>query len=230
MRVIIPACKKYYWLLRSMSYLFNVYWSGLQPVTIFGYEPLEFELPPNFEFQSLASESYPYNKWTDGLIESLDRLSDKYVILFLEDYWLYRTVDHAGIASLESYMDAHPDVLRMDLTGDRLYSTKAYDIGFWGHLDLIETSPDTPYQISTQAAIWNVQHLRDTLWYGATAAEFELQGREHMRPGLRIQGTRQVPVRYTNAWGTGWAGPGPNLRYIEPHHVEVMRAAGWFDG
>lgn len=227
MKVVVLTCDKYLWCLRPFSYLFNVYWSELQEVIVVGYARPAFTLPNNFRFFSVAATSYPPERWSDGWLTFLQQFQEDNFVLMLEDYWLSRGVDHGAVASLDGYLQQHRDVLRVDLTGDRLYSTRAQDLESWGHLDLIETPVDTPYQLSLQAGVWSRQRLLQILHLGQSPWAFEIQDHREVlgSRGLRVLGTRQMPVKYVNGVGSGHG-----AKYTEGlpgEHVRELERRGW---
>jgi hypothetical protein len=225
MRVIVPTCDKYLWALKPFAYLFNTFWSAQQEVLIGGYTPPDFDLPPNFEFRSIDKESYPPEKWSDGIIKLLNNIEDDLFVLMLEDYWLNRGVNHQAVESLAEYMRIYKGVLRIDLTTDRLYAGRMFDIDTWGYLDIIETPPDTPYQWSTQACIVNRKHMLRCLQPGIAPWQFELKGNDLIPNGLRVLGTRQSPVRYVNGIGMGC-----KMKYntlgLPEEHLDHMQDTG----
>lgn len=225
MRVIVPCCDKYLWALRPFAYLFNTYWSELQPVIVAGYTPPHFDLPRNFEFFSITHPDPGPATWSDGVAKVLRSIDDPYFVLMLEDYWINRSVDCAAVSSLAEYMSIHQDVLRVDLTGDRLYSTRAFDVGAWGHLDMIETAIDTPYQLSLQACAVNREHMLSVLRPSQSPWEFEIQDHVKVLGSLRVLGTRQMPVRYTNGIGSGHGDC--YTEGIAPEHVTELQRRGW---
>lgn len=244
-RVFIPTCKKYYHILRAYAYLHQIYWSEKQPVVIGGYEPLPFDLPPNFSFHSIAPKSYPKERWLKGVLEFLDAMPDPICIIMLEDYLLCRRINHDAIRTLTEYMWMNPDILRIDLTTDRLYAGKVprthemKDI-MYGHYDLFETDPERPYFMSTQAAIWNrallLRFIRRYIELNGSQEpwQFEIHGSKVLReefPDVKVLGTRQNPVRYAIAikQNDDWKGK-LDLRGIEPQHVKTMRNEGYFTG
>jgi hypothetical protein len=224
-RVVVPTCNKYLWAVAPFAYLFNVYWSEQQEVIVGGFHPPAFKLPTNFTFLSIDPKNYPAERWSDGIIKLLSMIEDDMFVLMLEDYWLLRGVNHQAVQSIGDYMRMHTDVLRTDLTTDRLYSGRAVDVDTWGYLDFIETPPDTPYQWSTQACVVNREHMLRCLRPGIAPWQFELSGNDLIPKGLRVLGTRQSPVRYVNAIGMGC-----KMRYnvmgVARHHVEAMLSAG----
>jgi hypothetical protein len=219
--VYVEVSDKYLWALRPFSYLFNIFWSELQPVTVFGYSRPDFDLPTNFRFVSIAEESYPANKWSDGLIEFLLREQETHFVLLLVDYWLCRTVDVGGVGSLADLCRMNPAILRMDLTTDRLYAGSSHDIGYWGHYDLVEAGNDEQYQFSLQASIWNRSSMLSVLERGKTPWEVEVH--TTLTPDMRVFGSRQYPVRYANGILKGRL----DLKQIDliqqPHRDAVLR-------
>jgi hypothetical protein len=232
MKVVVTTCAKLYWTLRPFAFLFNTFWSSLQEVVIVGYEPIPFQLPDNFSFHSIAPQSYPAKEWSTGLIEFLENFNDDYFIWSFEDYWLVRGVNHPAVSSLESYMGCHPDVLRVDLTGDRLNSGRAIDRGTWGHLDMIETPPGSQYCLSTQMAVMSRRNLLKIMRPHLTPWQYELQDEVKILGELRVMGTRQMPVRYTIGWGTNHKDEDgnliPNTTSIPKRHLDFLNERDWF--
>ena len=221
-RVVVLTSDRYIWCLRPFAYLFNTYWSSLQPVNVYGFSPPGFGIPQNFSFTSIARENYPADRWSDQLIQALNRFDDELFVLLLEDYLLCRTVDHQGIATLVDYMVEHPNIVRLDLTADRLYVMGMHDVEPYGHYDIIECQKDAPYQMSLQAAIWRKSLLRNLLVNGKSAWEVEIHSDMTNTP-YRVVGTRQYPVRYANAVLKGKVVAGEIERIQEPHREVVEK-------
>lgn len=234
MKVVVFTCNKLYWALPIYSYLLSVFWSELQEVIIAGYEELPFSLPDNFTFHSIAPHTYPVNEWSTGIIEFLEWFKEDNFVFSFEDYWLQRSVNCPAISSLDSYLNCHPDVWRVDLTGDRLYSGRAVDRGAWGHLDMIETTPDVPYCLSTQMSVMNRRNMLRIIKPHMSPWQFELQDQQAALGSLRVLGTRQMPVRYTIGWGTGSKdennNPIPNTSGIPHQHLKFIEERGWLEG
>lgn len=218
-RVFCITSDKYRWALVPFCYLFNCYWSSLQPVVIAGYTPPTTVLPKNFTFYSIARKNYPPERWSDGLIQFITAMGDDHFVLMLEDYWLTRTVDVAGVVACYDYIKDRPEVLRMDLTTDRMYAGEMRDVDSWGHYDIIETPNTSPYQMSTQAGIWNKKRLLEILMPGKSAWEVEIH--TSPPPSMRVLGTRQFPVRYANAILKGQLDP-IELRKIPQDHLPAI--------
>lgn len=222
MRVLLMTCDRYLWALKPFAYLFNTYWSSLQEVVVGCYQVPSFSLPDNFSTFSIAPKDPGQDHWSDGLIKVLNNfVTDDNFVLMLEDYWLCRTADHRGIASLGQWMSHNPDVLRMDLTTDRLYNGQMSDHhNHWGHYDLIETPPQSPYQMSLQAGIWRRDLLLSLLHPGMSPWQVEINTQPPET--MRVLGTRQWPLRYLNALKGGNDTNVLNLEALEPHHREAI--------
>lgn len=226
-RVVVLTSDHYLWALQPFAYLFNRYWSSLQPVTVGGFAKPDYPLPSNFEYISLDSYNYPPEKWSDALIKLLNLVSDAYIVFLLEDYWLCRTVDIRGMDACYDYIQDKPNVLRVDLTNDRLYAGGMRDVEGYGSYDIIETPWETPYQMSLQAGLWNRKLLLELLVPGKTAWETEI----HTQPpeSMRVLGLRQFPVRYANAILKGKLDR-EQLKMIPPEHrpaLSEMIPAEW---
>ena len=220
MRVVVLTCDLYLWAMRPFAYLFNTYWSSLQEVVVGCYTFPKWDLPDNYNLISLGKDPGGGN-WSDGLIKLLEQLPDELIVFMLEDYWLTRTADTQGIRSLGDWMRAHPEVLRVDLTTDRLYNGQMVDSNIhWGHYDLVETPFESPYQMSFQAGIWRRESLLSLLQPGKSPWEVEMYTQPSQT--MRVLGTRQWPLRYLNALKSGNEGEVLNLEELESHHREVI--------
>jgi len=232
--ILVYTCDGYADALPGFAYLLGVYWSELQPVYVCGTQP--FQLSQNFLW--LDVESRIAERWSDGLIEALKQIDDPVIVWMLEDYYLCRHVDNAAVESLADYMRMHDDILKIDLTADRLHSGRAEDVDYWGHVDILETDWQTPYQFSTQCALWNRKHLLSVLRPEMSPWDFELQDKKP--ENLHVLGTRQWPVRYVNFYGMGLGKDecrtehrrhglgGTTVERIPDEHVKFMQENGLF--
>ena len=220
LRVFVEVSDNYLWALQPFIYLFQIHWSELQPVVIFGYSRPRFHLPQNFEFFSIANTNYPADRWSNGMISFLKSVRDEHFVFLLNDYWLSRTVDCRGVLACYDYIRSKPEVLRIDLTDDRLYAGGMFDVEAWGNYDIIETPRDTPYQMSTQAAIWNRERMLEVLVPNKSAWEVEI----HLTPldEMRVLGTRQSPVRYANGMLKGKLDLKQINKIPQPHRNHIL--------
>lgn len=229
-RVVVSTSDKYLWCLKPFSYLFNTYWSSLQPVVIAGYTKPDFDLPPNFEFHSIDDHNYPAAEWTNGLTKFFNWFTDDHFVWFLEDFWLRRTVNHSAIGILHDYARAHSEVYRIDLGTDRLFThDNRYvpEYERYGNLNLIKSNPDWGYHHSTQCGLFRRDKFIKLLQPNWTPWQFELAGgallAEH--PDWLVLGTRQIPVDYVHAMVSGASHP--DLNGIDHTHIQYMTEQGW---
>lgn len=220
LRVIVETSDRYNWALLPFCYLFNVFWSSLQPVIVCGYSRPQFRLPANFQFFSIDSRNYPAERWSDGMIKAFSSIEDEHFVFMLADYWLVRTVDVRGVDACHQYIACMPDVLRIDLTDDRQYAGGALDADYWGSYDIVETPYQTPYQMSTQAGIWNRRLFLKLLQPGKSAWQVEIETQPP--ESMRVLGTRQRPVRYANAIQKGQLDRSQIDTIPEPHRRHVL--------
>lgn len=183
-------------------------YNGFQTIQVAGFTP-----PPvlgidigETPFLSLGNfTDYPAWRWSNGLWTLLERLpanEDDLVIILMEDYWMTRDINVTAVSIAADYMRYHKDILRMDLTSDRLYGGNIIaDLGSFGTVDFFESGA-SQYQISLQASIWRKSLLRQIIIADESPWGFELQGTERwmkdpfFKKGFRIVGTRQWPMRY----------------------------------
>jgi hypothetical protein len=223
---------KYLPALRPFFHLFNKYWSREQQVLVAGFAAPQFDLPDNFEFMSLGSQTdYPFHKWSNGLNSLLGKIDDEAIIIMLEDYWLTRHVNIDAVGKLYDYAMQFGYVLKVDLTGDRLYAHGAdltYDTA--SYLDLIKSMPGSPYHMSLMTGVWRKDNMLRVLIQNESPHEVEMVGTQrasHMQD-LLVIGTRQWPVRHT----LGLRGGNHSklfLQELKTKDVDEMRKLGYFE-
>lgn len=229
MKIIVPSYSKTYWCLKPFAYLFNKYWER-ETAVVLHYPKIPFDLPNNFELYQVYYKDYPKKRWADGVIEYLEKIDDIAVVLLLEDYWLVRKVNKDAIRMLNSVIENNDKLLRIDLTTDRLYAGGMRDVGYIEWVDLIE-APNSQYQMSLQAGIWNRKNLLKVLYQlkpeERSSWDVELRGTSIINDSdLRVFGTRQAPVRYENGVNVT-RGVNKELKSMPPHdRKNIMKWIG----
>lgn len=228
--IVVLVSDKNLWALKPFLYLFDRYWGARERLVIAGFtDPGDLGVT----FYSLGPQAnFPAKNWSDALLVLLESkiISDRFVLM-LEDYWLCRQVDRRALDLLGEYAWAHDDILRLDLTTDRLYSDGLTELGPLEHLDLIEADVRQPYSVSLQAGIWNRKLLQKFIVRGESPWEFEINGSGRLgdRKGMRVIGTRQGPVRYVIGIRQGvasldgnWQGPPRQFIREDREALEAM--------
>ncbi len=248
MQVIIVASEKMYPCLSPFMYLWLKY-ANADPyslggpgtgfdVTICGFAPVDYYADDLTRFISMGVQiDWPASRWSEKLLRILDEVAQEQFILMLEDYWLTRPVDMQAVKMLFDYAAQFENVLKIDLTHDRLYINGGANFLFGantydncGYLDLIKSPPGTPYQMSLWAGIWNREQMRRVLIPGETAQDIEINGTRRVTDDQLVLGTRQAPLLHGNIYqsrnngspvyeGDHWA--------IKPGDLSFMRDKGW---
>jgi len=186
------------------------YWKGESNIVVCGYKkPEGLGLPSKtVDFYSIGDmRDYPVDRWSDSFIKVLDEVAEEVFIFFMDDYYLIRQVDLKAIEIIRDYMLQFTNVIRFDLTTDRLYADPGkYVYGYntyntVGHLDLIKSDFHSPYHMSLWSAMWRRDLLRKILVPGETAQQIELNGTNRLSQygdELLVLGTRQSPLRHAN--------------------------------
>ena len=133
--------------------------------------------------------------WSQCVIDYLDNLPHRYVLIMLDDFFLRRQVPTSTILNcLEFALAAQATQLRLiprprptdHLRGEKLIGSSA---------------AGSPYRLSTQAAIWDRKKLRALLRPGETIWEFERNG--NARAALHAGGYYSVKnsvLPYEDFW------------------------------
>lgn len=231
MRVLVLTSDKYLPALKPFAWLFNSYWGLEQPVLIGGFTPPDFELPPNFSFHSIGRmEDYPVEKWSDGVIAFLKAIPDEVFILTLEDMWLTRHVDVEAVRILYRYMHQFKNVLRIDLTADRLYAMNMVDYAPCSRLDLILSDRTSQYQMSMMPGLWRKELLLRHLVPNESPWQVELEGTPRVAgdESIIVLGSRQWPLRNLLAFRHGDTEQ-LNLEGLRESDVQKLREMGYLE-
>lgn len=199
MRAICLTSNKYAHCLPPFLHLWQRFY-GL-PITVAGYEVL----PDGVETLSIGVQA-DYT-WSGGVLKLLDLLDEDIILLVLEDYFLSAPVDAAAIAALTDLLRARSDVVKIDLSDDRL-KTPHTRYGTYKGIPLVKSADDALFQMSTQAALWKTAFLRRFLDANDDAWQAEKLGTRRVIAAREagefagvILGTERPPMVYVNAIG-----------------------------
>lgn len=231
MQVVIYSSDKTSWALRPFAHLFNLYWSRDQRVAVFGNTPPDFALPSNFTFKSVGPFK-PAQQWSNDLIEVLHSINDDVICMMMDDYWLNRQVNAQAVLWCYEYMLQNPNVIRFDMTTDRLYATGIQPHGAIGYLDVIKSDPQSPYNLSLQAGLWRRELLLEMLMPNETPWEVEEKGTHRlMYTNYEVLGTKQSPIHYTIAVQRGRLALDGGYQYpvnpMQQTDVDYLLRSGW---
>lgn len=136
--------------------------------------------------------------WSDNMLVALDKIDAKYVILFLDDYWLNSKVDQKRLdeifatmrkmdaAYVQLYMDAYPQKVVTPVLGIK---------------DVAYKNKFQKYRASLQLAIWETKAIKQILRSGENPWEFELAAsiRSSGYPKDFLIVRDNMPIDYINA-------------------------------
>lgn len=185
-RVIVSTCDKYIHYMKPFIHQFQQYWGKDQNVLVAGFSPPDFVMPRNFHFHSIGRmEDYPINKWSDSIIALMNQIQDEVFVFMLEDYWITDKVDVEGVQLLVDYAKQNSDIVRIDLTPDRLHTMRdhpefsgKYDYkgGKLGHLDIVKSASGAPYSLSVITSVFRKDNLLKVLKPDHDPWEVEMKG------------------------------------------------------
>lgn len=230
-RVLLTTCDLYLPALRPMAWLMEKYWQPQPEVLVMGFKPPNFDLPPNWSFHSVGKqEDYPFDKWSNALVELLNAIEDEVFLLMLEDMWPIRKVDTEALDILYRYMLQFEYVAKMDVCGDRLYALGMIPYGSVNRLDLIKSMPGSPYHLSLMPGFWRKKHLLSALIPNESPHQVELSGTQRLahNQDVIVLGTRQWPLRICLAL-RGGESHRLLVEEIDASDVAEMRELGLFD-
>lgn len=205
LRVVVPTSNKYVGVIPGFTHFLNRFWSDRIPVTVVRYEVRPPKTAPNFSNVCVGLQA-DYS-WCSGLAAYL-RLpqAPRVFVMMLEDYYLAEKVDTAALGKLWQYACEHDEVVKIDLSGDRMKfpHTPYQDKGLEG-LNMIQATEEAAFRGSIQAAIWKTSYLLKHLNEKWDPWQFEKHG---CRDGAVILGTEEPVLKYVNAVGGAGNKPG----------------------
>lgn len=196
-----------------------------------------------WRFRSMGRfEDYPAHRWSDAWIKVLEDVAESRFLLMLEDYWLCRPVDVEAIHMLYDYCNQFQNVLKIDLTMERLFNNGGgmYQFGFntynhVGYLDLVKSPAGSQYQMSLWGGLWNRDVMRRFIVSGERAQQIELNGTTRVNQvgdEVLVLGTRQAPILHGNIYQSGRGGKpvyADGGWAIPEADLAELRARGWIE-
>jgi hypothetical protein len=195
-------------ILRPFSFLLNKFWSPDQQVKIIGFEPPDFDLPPNYEFVSLGPQR-GLKYWTNDHIDYFQGIEDQYFVHMLENEFFLKPLDTEIYADVVSRLS--PEVGRVDLTpGPSQRSNNLVENR--GRYDIIELTQDASYRLALRFNIWNKDYLMKYLIPGEDCWEYEVKGIERSKDdGYQIMATDRSYVMHIMDGVAMTGGKRPNI-------------------
>lgn len=205
LRVVVPTSNKYVGIIPGFSHFLNKFWGAQIPVTVMRYDVRPPKTSQNFNNVAVGPQAN--YTWCSGLATYLAHpQAPRVFVMMLEDYYLTDDVDTAALQKLWQYICEHDEVVKIDLSGDRMkFPHQPYsDRGLEG-LKVIRSDDSANFRGSIQAAIWKTSYLLKHLNADWDPWQFEKHG---CRDGAVILGTEEPILKYVNAVGGAGNKPG----------------------
>ena len=156
LKLYIPTCDNYLFLIPSFTFLFNKFWNTEQEVVYLGYKKPEFSLPDNFDFISIGEDDDIEN-WAVDLIKFFSSIDDEHFILCVDDQFLVEDTNFESYNKLLKYLD-NPKVGRINLCRDTVNRPHNFFDENDG-LTVIEAKQDSNFRVSIVMSIWKKEYF-----------------------------------------------------------------------
>tara|TARA_R110002072_G_scaffold301667_1_gene481922 strand:- start:72 stop:863 length:792 start_codon:yes stop_codon:yes gene_type:complete len=159
MKVYVTTSNNYVHIVKVFSYLFNKFWNAKKEVIVVGFEKEpDFDMPDNFSFISLGSQTYPYVDFSHDMRLFLDVVGEDYFINFEENEFIIKPVNFDILDQFQSHIN--PGLGRIDFT--RGTSDRSHQIvKKTDKYDIICAAQDAELRMCIRGGIWNKNYLLD---------------------------------------------------------------------
>lgn len=183
--ILIPSCDKYVDLQKPFFELFEKFWPNRKYKTYY----LSNTKGANKEkiTDVLVGKDV---SWSDNLIETLNKIPEEYVFLWLDDLFLIKEVDEGLLNRLFSWA-LETKVNYLSISAAPKPDEEVNEL-----VGLI--SPGSLYRVSTALSLWNKKTLLGLLNRGETAWEFEINGSARSDKYGDFYGTYEPVVKVIN--------------------------------
>jgi len=221
MKTVVFTSDTHNWLLRGFFHQWAKYGNELT-VEVAGFTNPGF-LPDYATFYSIGKfEDYPVEKWSNSIIEYLNKIDDDLFLFLLEDYWLIRPINMDALHTAERFMTNHPEVGRFDVAADRVFNRSSRYIGSMDLIDICEAKGE--YSLSFQASIYRRTALLEVMRFNESPWQSELKGSYRLNSlHYKVVGTYQWPINYMIVMNKGKFDPSGSWMYPS----RTLRVEDW---
>lgn len=167
--ILVVSCDKYADLWEIFFSLFDRYWPDCPYIVYLGTNRKLFHSREDLKIICIGEDK----SWAENVHSMLEQISETYVLMLLEDFFLDKPVNTQHIRErLDYVIKNHLDCLRLNPCPPP-YKTSDRRLG----IGLVE--PGSPYYITTQPAIWKKKSLDKLMQSGFSAWDFEIKNSEN---------------------------------------------------
>ena len=168
MKILVPTCDKYTFLIEPYHLLFNKYWPGNEIVFLGFDESLAPKLPDNCSFVSLGKMADFGKVWTDPIRPYIQHEAPDHFVFSVEDMVLCDDVDIYNVEKLE-YEVANGRASKAILDDHLIEASEQYFRG----VNIMHRH--APYRTTLHPCIWRKDYFLKYLKPGYTAWDFEVR-------------------------------------------------------
>ncbi len=193
--ILILSCDKYADIWSPFFDFLFKFWKNCPYKIYLGANEKTF--PDNRVF---TIHSGPAKDWSADTIAILKQIPEKYVILILEDYFIYAAPDQQMLdAAVHMMIESNAVFMRIACFPSGHFEDYAYD-SIPGKEPFVSTRKEARYRVNLQTGIWNREDLIGLIIPGESPWKFELDASERSRNSERaFLGIRETSaLRYVH--------------------------------
>ncbi len=194
--ILVSSCDKYAKFWQPFFHSLDKNWPGLQDL---GLDIFLISNTQSYSFPNLEIIHIPHEiSWSDNMLNALQQVKTKYVLIFLDDYWINKPVNMDRFRQLYEHMQNF-DVAYTQLTVDILEKDLPNNVE--GLEGVAYKNKFQKYRSSLQLAIWEVAALKQILRSGESAWDFEMASsiRSSGYPKEFLTVLKNPPIEHINA-------------------------------
>ncbi|GAB4132157.1 MAG: hypothetical protein Fur0041_03190 [Bacteroidia bacterium] len=189
--ILILSCDKYADIWQVFFEFFFKFWADCPYKIYLGTNTLEHN---NKRVNSIKSGEA--KDWSTDTISILQQITEKYVIIILEDYFIYAHPDQQTLDKAIDLMEASGAVfMRLACFPSDHFSDYAYDT-IPGNEPFVKTRDDARYKVNLQTGIWNREELIKLIIPGESPWDFEInasiRSKNNSKPFLGIKENKRL--------------------------------------
>ena len=202
--ILVNSCDAYSDLWLPFFTLLKKYWPGEIPPIILNTETKNFSFP-GLDIQKAVLTETDCEAWGKRFKASLKQIPTKYVLIFLEDFWLEKTVDIAGLNACVAAMEQDKSIKSFSFVPTLWDNIKD---GQYENFELRKRMGH--FLVNLQVGLWRTSELYDLALDNETPWQFGTNATYRASKGVRkgdkyyaaIDGCPQV---FTYNWKPGGA-------------------------
>lgn len=204
--IVVSSCDKYAQFWDPFFTLLNKHWPELTTT----HKSVPIYLISNtktYQNERVKTINIPDEiSWSDNMLDALEHIKTKYILLFLDDYWLDAKVDQNRLLELILVMNKE-DAAYLQLFVDPLEAHLSKHVA--KNKNVVYKDKFQKYRASLQLAIWETKALKQILRSKESAWDFELAAsiRSSGYPKEFLTVKNSSPITYINASHQGHITP-----------------------